>query len=63
MSGFDLAAQILALRPEIPLVVTSGYIRKEDEETAARLGVREVILKPNTVDEMAGALDRIFDAG
>ena len=63
MSGFALAAEILALRPAIPFVITSGYVRPEDEESAVRLGVRAVILKPNTVDEMAGTLDRIFRGG
>jgi PAS domain S-box-containing protein len=60
LSGFDLAAEILALRPGIPVVITSGYIRPEDEETARKLGIRAIILKPNTVDEMSGELDRIF---
>ena len=62
MSGFEVAGQVLSLRPGIPVVVTSGYIRPEDEIAARRLGVRAVILKPNTVDEMAGELDRIFRA-
>jgi PAS domain S-box-containing protein len=60
MSGFDLAGQILALRPDLPVVITSGYLREEDEKKARTIGVRALLLKPNTVDEMAGELDRIF---
>ena len=60
MSGFDLARELLTLRPELPVIVTSGYIRPEDEEAAKEIGVRAVVLKPDTVDEMAAALDRIF---
>jgi PAS domain S-box-containing protein len=60
MTGFDVAEEVLAVRPGIPLVITSGYIRPEDEAAAVRLGVKALIAKPNTVDELAGVLDRIF---
>lgn len=62
MTGFDVAAAVLAARPGIPVVITSGYIRPEDEVSAARLGVKGLIAKPDTVDELAEALDRIFRA-
>ncbi len=60
MTGFDVAAAILAARPGIPLVITSGYIRPEDEAAAMRLGVKALIAKPDTVDDLAGVLDGIF---
>jgi CheY-like chemotaxis protein len=60
MSGFDLTRAILAIRPELPVLMTSGYVRKEDEELALRMGVREIILKPNTLDELGKALGRLF---
>lgn len=63
MSGFDLVRSILDIRPDMPIVMTSGYVRSEDEETALRLGVRGLILKPNTVDELAPALDRLLRLG
>jgi CheY-like chemotaxis protein len=63
MTGFDVAAAMLAARPGLPLVITSGYIRPEDEAAAARLGVKALIAKPDTVDELAGVLDGIFRAG
>lgn len=62
MSGFEVAREILGVRATTPVVVTSGYIRPEDEAQAALLGVRALIAKPNTVDELAEALDRIFRA-
>ena len=62
MSGFDLTQAVLATRPDIPIIMTSGYVRKEDEELAQRLGVREIILKPNTLDELGTALKRLFSA-
>ena len=45
----------------LPIVMTSGFVRPEDEEAAFPLGVRGLVLKPNTVDELAPVLDRLLD--
>jgi DNA-binding NarL/FixJ family response regulator len=45
------------------VVVTSGYVKPEYLDEAARLGVAEVIRKPDTVDLLADTLDRIFSQG
>jgi len=60
MSGFDLARAMRQLRPELPIVMTSGYLRPEDQDTAARIGIRDLILKPNTVEALGEVLDRLF---
>jgi CheY-like chemotaxis protein len=60
MSGFELARGVLATRPDIPLLMTSGYVRPQDEEAAHNIGVRAVILKPNTADDLGKVLDRLF---
>jgi CheY-like chemotaxis protein len=63
MSGFELAREILALRPDVPVIMTSGYVRPQDEATARGIGVRAVILKPSTIDELGTVLDDLFQAG
>lgn len=60
MSGADLARRVIEIRPDIPVVMTSGYLRPEDEEEAREIGVRELILKPDTIEELAKALHRVF---
>jgi DNA-binding NtrC family response regulator len=57
-SGMDFARNVLALRPDIPVIMTTGYIDPEELELARRIGVREVILKPTTIQEMARACHR-----
>jgi CheY-like chemotaxis protein len=61
MSGFHLARAISELRADLPVIVTSGYVRPEDREAASHVGVRELVLKPNTVEELAQVLQRVFD--
>jgi CheY-like chemotaxis protein len=61
MSGWELCQKIFEIRPSIPILLTSGYVRKEDHEMAARLGVLDVVLKPDTVDDLARALQRALE--
>jgi PAS domain S-box-containing protein len=60
MSGFDVARDVLSLRPELPVIMMSGFIRPEDQQAAAELGVRAVILKPDTVEELGHVLNRLL---
>ena len=60
LSGFDLARQLMAIRPEMPVVLISGYVRPVDEEMAAQLGVQKVLLKPSSIEEIGRSLDAIF---
>jgi PAS domain S-box-containing protein len=62
MSGFDLAREMLAQRPDLPVIMTSGYVRAEDHAAAKAAGIRDVITKPNTVEELGRVLDRLFNA-
>jgi signal transduction histidine kinase/ActR/RegA family two-component response regulator len=60
LSGFDLARELLAVRPDVPIVMTSGYLRPEDHEAARQLGIRDLVLKPSTVNELNEILDRLL---
>jgi CheY-like chemotaxis protein len=62
ISGFEVARAVLALRPAIPVVVTTGYVGPREEEQAAEAGARAVVLKPDSVDELAVSLDRVIRA-
>jgi PAS domain S-box-containing protein len=60
MSGFDLARAIHRLRPELPIVMASGYLRAEDQEAALRIGIRELIVKPGADGDLGRALGRVL---
>jgi PAS domain S-box-containing protein len=62
MTGFDVAREAFALRPDLPIIVVSGYIRPQDATTAHALGVQRMILKPDTVDALAAALHEVLEA-
>ncbi|MBI5505075.1 MAG: response regulator [Deltaproteobacteria bacterium] len=51
-SGLDVARELARLRPDLPVVLASGYVTDELRAKAAEVGVRQVIYKPNTVEEL-----------
>jgi signal transduction histidine kinase len=58
MNGVDLAREILATRPDLPILVTSGRMHATDLARAQAAGVRSTIAKPFTVQLLAESLAR-----
>jgi len=46
LSGTELARRLVAIRPDIPLVLTTGYSSGITEEAITELGFRELLPKP-----------------
>ena len=61
-SGLEFARAVLAIRPEIPVVLTTGYIDPGDLDMARDIGVREIVLKPTTIEEMGRAFHRLLSS-
>jgi PAS domain S-box-containing protein len=53
ISGVELARQVYALRPGLPLVITSGHMQAEDADQARALGVRCFVEKPFMLSTLA----------
>jgi len=58
LTGTDLAREIRKLRPDIPIVLMSGYGGAQLAARAASCGVSEVLRKPLQNRELAEALAR-----
>ncbi|MBI4515170.1 MAG: PAS domain S-box protein [Deltaproteobacteria bacterium] len=59
MSGLEVARELSRLRPDLPVVLASGYITEELRAAAPEVGVRQLIYKPNTVEELCLAVQRL----
>jgi len=46
ITGAEMATEILALRPELPIILTTGYSELVDEASAKALGIRAYLSKP-----------------
>lgn len=60
LPGIDLAREILRIRPEIPVLLCSGYSETIDKEAASRAGIRDFVLKPLLLVEIARVIRRIL---
>jgi CheY-like chemotaxis protein len=62
LTGTQLAQEIGALRPGIPVILMSGHGGDDLAQRAAVAGVREILRKPLQKSVLADALARILDA-
>jgi CheY-like chemotaxis protein len=62
MSGLDLATELLRIKPTLPIILTSGYLRPGETETALQAGVREIVEKPNTPHDLLPIVSRLLKA-
>lgn len=61
LSGMDLAKAFLAIRPDLPIILSTGYSSQASEEDAARIGIRRFIMKPVNIADLAAAIREILD--
>ena len=59
MSGLDVAREVRAIRPDLPVAVTSGFIDEVLRAQAEGAGVREVIFKADEVEVFCDAVQRL----
>ena len=62
MSGLEVAQTLREIRPDLPVVLASGFITEELRSKAPAVGIRELIYKPNTVDDLCDAVARLAQA-
>jgi PAS domain S-box-containing protein len=62
MSGLAVASALREIRADLPVVLASGYITEELRAKAPAAGIRELIYKPNTVDDLCEAVARCANA-
>lgn len=60
MSGAELAREILRLRPDLPIILCTGYSETIDEPQALAIGIKAFMLKPFTAKDIAMAIRRVL---
>ncbi len=58
MTGTELTRAVLAIRPDLPVVLVTGRISEDDRRLLEPSGIRELILKPFGMDQLARAIER-----
>ncbi len=62
MTGLELLHEILRLRPDLPVILCTGFSEQLDEASAMKKGARRLLLKPVTCMQLAESVRNILDA-
>lgn len=60
LTGKELALELLAIRPDIPIILCTGFSEVVDENQAKAAGIREFIMKPYLVSDLADAVRKVL---
>ncbi len=61
MTGAELAQKMLKIRPDIPIILATGFSELVSKERSKALGISEFIMKPLFSDEIADLVRRVLD--
>jgi len=61
MTGDRLAAEVLEIRPHMPVIICTGYSERMSAEKAESIGVRKYIEKPIGTRNLASSLREVLD--
>jgi len=62
MTGTEFAQQLLEIRPNLPIILTTGYSAHLTRNYVHTLGIQELLLKPMTPQILAEAVHRVLTA-
>ena len=61
MTGKELAKEFLKIRPDIPIILCTGFSDLMTEEDAKSLGIREFLMKPISIRELTRVVRKALD--
>ena len=61
MTGVSLAKKLMQIRPQIPVIICTGYSEQIDESRAKELGIRGFLMKPFTIRELSKTVRKVLD--
>jgi PAS domain S-box-containing protein len=61
MSGVELATKILQLRPDIPVILCTGYSSIISAEKAKKIGIERFVMKPVKIRDLAVIIREVLD--
>ncbi len=60
MTGIELSKEVLRIRPDIPIVVCTGYSELISSEKAKQLGIQKVVMKPFVKRDIAETIQKVL---
>ena len=61
LDGLELTKALLRLRPDLPVVLCTGYSTRVTAESARAKGIKEFVMKPIHLEDLARIVRRVLD--
>ena len=61
MTGAQLARAAMSIRPDLPVILCTGFSRQLTPEQAQQLGIKGYLLKPIAKHELAEEIRKVLD--
>ncbi|MDJ0766069.1 MAG: response regulator [Myxococcota bacterium] len=59
LCGFEFSRELIKLRPDVPIILLTGFDPESDAEQATKIGIREYVTKPITMQALAQIIERV----
>ena len=61
LTGDKLARELMKIRPDIPVILCSGYSKRLSEKEAEEIGIQKVLLKPIVLKDLSKVVRQVLD--
>lgn len=61
MAGDVLAAELMTIRPEIPIILCTGYNKQMSDDLFLNMGINALAYKPVAMDDLARIVRKALD--
>ena len=62
ITGDVLAKELMSIRPNLPVIICTGYSQTIDHERAKQIGIKAFVMKPILINEIAAAVRKVLDS-
>jgi PAS domain S-box-containing protein len=62
MTGVELAKKLMQMRHDIPIILCTGFSKVITEDKANAMGIRELVMKPFVIRDMASTIRKVLDS-
>jgi CheY-like chemotaxis protein len=61
MTGDQLAAELISIKPGIPIILCTGFSNDNDVKRAKAMGVKGFLMKPVAIGDLAEMVRKVID--
>ena len=61
MTGERLAQELISIRPDIPIILCTGFSEQINEQKAKAIGIKAFLMKPLTVNQLAKTVRAVLE--